>query len=170
MAINHNKATVHITSPYDDKILELNTKLNNTYVAYGKLGVSKIQLQADQDTNAMGYNKANAVSRTISKSSRLYKNSSWDLVDAESEADFSINELKENELPNELKGKSKKEIKSYISKKREERETLKSSISELNLLRRDYLKENTPRTHNGLESAMLNAIKSQAKKKNYNWK
>jgi len=28
MAINHNEATIHIASPYDDEILELNEKLN----------------------------------------------------------------------------------------------------------------------------------------------
>ena len=83
MAINHNKATVHIASPYDDKILELNDKLNKTYVSYGYLGRQRMEMQAEQDLNAMSYDKANAVSRTVSKSSRLYKNSSWDLVDAE---------------------------------------------------------------------------------------
>jgi len=41
MAINHNEATVHVASPYDDKILELNEKLNKTYVAYGSAGRKK---------------------------------------------------------------------------------------------------------------------------------
>ena len=94
MAINHNEATVHVASPYDDKILELNEKLNKTYVAYGSAGRKKMEMQAEQDSNAMSYNKANAVSRTVSKSSRLYKNSSWDLVDAEKESDFSYRRFK----------------------------------------------------------------------------
>jgi len=43
IAINHNEATVHVASPYDDKILELNKKLNQTYVAYGSNGRKKME-------------------------------------------------------------------------------------------------------------------------------
>lgn len=169
MAINHNKATVHVASPYDDKILELNQKLNKTYVAYGYEGRQKMELQEVQDSNARGYNKANAVSRTVSKSSKFYKNSSWDLVDAEQEADFSYEELKKEQLPKELKDKSVAEIKTYVEKKRKERELLKTQINELNKQRRDYIASKTTKDSNGLENAMINAIKSQAKLKNYSW-
>ena len=169
MAINHNKATVHIASPYDDKIIELNEKLNKTYVAYGKTGKAKMELQAEQDSNAIGYNKANAVSRTVSKSSRLYKNSSWDLVDAEKEESFSYDDLKQNELPQELKGKSKEDIKRYIKNKSVERKRLQKSINDLNNKRKDYVAKQSNDLNNGLENAMLKAIKSQANKKNYNW-
>ena len=168
MAINHNKATVHIASPYDDKILHLNEKLNKTYVAYGRMGVKKMEMQAQQDSNARSYNKANAVSRTVSKSSRLYKNSSWDLVDAESESDFSYEELDKDQLPEELKGKSTEEIKSYVDKKRKEREKLQKEIAELNAKRRQYVASKS-QGDNGLENAMINAIKTQAQKKNYIW-
>lgn len=169
MAINHNQATVHITSPYDDEILKLNEKLNTTYVAYGKAGKAKMELQAEQDANAMNYNKANAVSRTVSKSSRLYKNSSWDLVDAEKETHFSYEELKGSQLPNNLKGKSKTEIKTYIENKRKEREILQKSIGELNKKRKKFIAKKSTNTKNELENAMIKAIKTQAKSKNYTW-
>ena len=169
MAINHNQVTVHIASPYDDKILELNEKLNRTYVAYGNAGRKKIEMQAEQDSNARSYNKANAVSRTVSKSSRLYKNSSWDLVDAEKEDDFSYDNIKDSQLPKELKGKSKAEIKSYVEKKRKERETLQKTIAELNMKRRGYIESKTKDSDNGLENALIKAIKTQAKQKNYKW-
>lgn len=169
MAINHNEATVHVASPYDDKILELNEKLNKTYVAYGNVGRKKMEMQAEQDSNALSYNKANAVSRTVSKSSRLYINSSWDLVDAEKEKDFSYDDLDEKQLPEELKGKSKDEIKTYVEKKAKAREKLQQEIEALNTKRRNYVaKQNTDST-NSLESAMLQALKTQAEKKNYKW-
>lgn len=169
MAINHNQATVHIASPYDDKILELNEKLNKTYVAYGSVGKAKMEMQAEQDMNAMSYNKANAVSRTVSKSSRLYKNSSWDLVDAEKEENFSYDDLKTEQLPKELKGKSKAEIKTYVETKRKERIKLQEEIKTLNTKRRQYIAENKAQSENGLENAMIKSIKTQAKKKNYKW-
>lgn len=169
IAINPNQATVHVASPYDDKILELNEKLNKTYIAYGSAGRKKMKMQAEQDSNAMSYNKANAVSRTVSKSSRLYKNSSWDLVDAEKEANFSYEDLDKKQLPEALKGKTKAEIKSYIEKKRKIREKLQNDIATLNLKRRNHIAKQNTDSKNGLESALIKALKSQAEKKNYKW-
>ena len=169
MAINHNKSTVHIASPYDDMILQLNIQLNGTYIPYGSQGRKKRQLQEEQDGNAEDYSKANAVSRTVSKSSHLYKNTSWDLVDAESESGFSYDDLKEKDLPENLQGKSKSEIKTFIAKHRAERKRIQDEIANLNKKRRAYIAKQKNETNNGLESAMIDALKKQAKRKNYTW-
>ena len=169
MAINHNQATTYVASPYDDQILKLNKKLNGTYVAYGYLAEEKMALQSMQDTNANRYGKSNAVSRTVSKSSHLYKNSNWDLVDAEADKDFKYEDLKKSDLPQELKGKSTAEIKAYVSKKRKEREAIQDEIQQLNLERKDYILKQQKESSNGLENAMIKAIKTQAKQKNYKW-
>ncbi|APY11279.1 hypothetical protein BWZ22_08495 [Seonamhaeicola sp. S2-3] len=169
MAINHNQKTVHIASPYDDEILILNKKLNKTYVAYGKRGASKIALQAEQDSNAGYYSKANAVKRTVSKSSHLYKNKSWDLVDAVEDKEVAIEDLNDDVLPDVLKGKSKLEIENYILEKKKERETIQKKIQELNAKRSKYIAAQSTKTNNGLQNAMTKAIKEQAKKKKYTW-
>lgn len=169
MAINHNQATTYAASPYDDKILQLNHRLNKTYVAYGSAGVQKMALQAEQDGNAEGYSMANAVSRTVSKSSHLYTNDTWDLVDAEKSKSFKYEDLKETDLPKELKGKSTNEIKAYITRKGKEREEVQKEIQNLNEKRRQYLMNLQKEDNTSLESAMLNAIKNQAKQKNYIW-
>jgi hypothetical protein len=169
MAINHNHATVYIASPYDDQILQLNKKLNGTYIAYGYWAEEKIALQSSQDTNANRYGKSNAVTRTVSKSSHLYKNSNWDLVDAETDKNFKYEDLKDSDLPQELKGKTKEEIKAYVAKKRKEREAIQEEIQQLNLKRKDYISKQQKQTDNGLENAMIKAIKTQAHQKNYRW-
>lgn len=169
MAINHNRATVNISSPYDDDILILNRKLNSTYVSYGNRGNEKIQLQSEQDDKAEGYSKANAVGRTVSKSSHLYKNSSWDLVDAVENEEVVIDDLKPSELPKELKEKTNAEIKIYITKKQQERDAINKKIQQLNTKRKHFINEQQKGVKNGLEDAMINAIKTQAKKKNYLW-
>ena len=169
MAINHNQKTVHIASPFDETILQLNIKLNKTYVGYGSQGRHKMAMQSTQDSNARGYSKENAVSRTVSKSSHLYKNSSWDLVDAVEEEAVEIEDLSEAELPAELKGKSDKQIQAYIEAKSKERKQIQAKIQELNEKRRAYIEQQSSDKDNALESAMLNAIKSQAKKKQYEW-
>ncbi|WP_299551840.1 vWA domain-containing protein [Seonamhaeicola sp.] len=170
MAIDHNQKTVHIASPYDDKILMLNQQLNKTYVAYGKRGRDKVAEQAQQDTNARVYGYANAVKRSVSKSSHFYKNASWDLVDAVENEEVVIEDLKEEALPEVLKGKSESEIKAYVAKKKTERAAIQKKIQELNVKRTKYISEQSrTKNTNGLENAMTKAIKEQAKKKQYTW-
>lgn len=169
LAIDHNQKTVHIASPYDDAILELNIRLNNTYIAYGKQGASKAAMQMTQDNEAESYNKANAVSRTVSKSSHFYKNSTWDLVDAIEEDSIELDSLDDASLPTQLKGKSIKEIKAYVAKKSKERIQIQKEIQALNTKRRTYIASKQKDAKNGLENAMIQAIKTQAKKKNYQW-
>lgn len=172
MAIDHNKISVHIASPYDDAILKYNTQLNETYIPYGDAGYSKMQNQRVQDSNAQGYSNANAVKRTISKSSHFYKNSSWDLVDAETEKGFSYEKIKMDQLPKELQDKSVDELKSLVEQKRTERQSIQEEINKLNAKRKVFVAEQKKLNNdiNGLENAMINAIKKQAAAKNYKWK
>ncbi|MGA1227705.1 MAG: hypothetical protein ACO3VF_10870 [Tamlana sp.] len=169
MAINQNQKTVHIVSPYDDEILILNQKLNKTYFIYGLQGKQKLALQAEQDNNANSYSKANTVKRTVSKSSHLYKNETWDLVDAVETEEVIVEDLKEEVLPTELKGKTKAEIKTYISQKSKEREAIQKEIQELNEKHKTYVLKQQKANTNGMENAMVKAIKEQAQKKKYSW-
>ncbi|GAA3508635.1 hypothetical protein GCM10022393_20230 [Aquimarina addita] len=168
-AIDHNRKTIHIITPYDDIILQLNKKLNNTYIYYGNEGSKKRSLQAEQDINARSYGAANAVSRTISKSSGFYKNESWDLVDASTDKDFELEEISEEQLPAELKNKSTVELKEHINQKSKERKQIQNDIQELNKKRSDYIKNNSKKDETSLETALLNAIKTQGKRKSFTW-
>lgn len=169
MAIDHNRQVVHIDTPYDDVIIKLNSKLNNTYISYGSLGYEKKALQSAQDSNAAELEEAVVVQRAVSKSSRLYKNTQWDLVDAVEDDEAVITRLKEKDLPKELHGKSEGEIKAYVTEKKAEREKIQKEIQELNAKREVYIAENQKEDKGELENALLSAIKAQASKKNYKW-
>lgn len=170
MAIDHNREVVHIATPYDDVIIKLNSRLNKTYISYGALGAAKIQQQSAQDSNAMEMEEAVAVKRAVSKSSRLYTNSSWDLVDASKAEGFDIDKIEKEQLPTELKEKSKTEIASYIEGKKKERSDIQKEIQDLNSKREAYIASQQKDNEKGeLENAMLIAIKKQAAKKNYRW-
>lgn len=170
IAINSDRATVHVSSPYDQEILRKNEALNKTYVGYGNLASSKMALQSSQDQNAQAYGEVNAVKRAVSKSSRLYKNSSWDLVDAAEENEEIVRKLKENELPSQLKGKSQQEIKKYITLKKMERSQIQEEIAALNIKRKTYVTSQTNNKDNELRSALIDAIKKQGRLKSYSWK
>lgn len=171
MAIDHNRKIIQIITPYDDRILILNNKLNKTYIPYGQRGQYKMSMQEAQDANAASINSEVKLKRTVSKSSRLYNNSTWDLVDAAEEDSFEVSKLKEEELPAELKGKSEKEITKYIEAKKTERDAVQAEIQELNKKRTAYIaKKSAEGGDTGLENAMIKAIKKQAALKKYVWK
>ncbi|MCF6279876.1 MAG: VWA domain-containing protein [Flavobacteriaceae bacterium] len=170
--IDQNREIIHISTPYDDIIIQLNSKLNKTYVSYGSQGYSKMRLQSAQDDNAMELEEVVAVKRAVSKSSKMYKNKSWDLVDAEKEADFRYSKLDKKTLPKELQNKSTEELKVYVKQKSVERVKIQKEIQELNKKRTAYIteKRKASSSEETLDSAMIKAIKKQAKKKNYTWK
>ncbi len=170
MAIDHNKQVVHIDTPYDNLIIELNGKLNQTYISYGSLGASKRAMQSQQDANAEALEEVVIVKRAVSKSSRMYNNASWDLVDAMEDRDFDVSKLEKEQLPAELQEKSTPEIARYIEAKKKERSAIQKKIRELNTKRDAFIAENQKENTQGeLENAMLAAIKKQAEKKKYKW-
>lgn len=171
MSIDQDRKTVYIETPYDKKIAELNNRLNDTYIAYGSLGRTKKQNQVAQDRNAMQYGQANLAKRAVSKSSHVYKNDSWDLVDASKEKSFSIAEIEEDALPTEMKNMDDEEKMAYIVSKNAEREKIQAEIVKTNLLREDYIAKErakqTPDAAETLDNAMITAIKEQAKAKQF---
>ena len=169
MAIDHNKQIVHINTPYDDVIIKLNSKLNSTYISYGAMGSKKLELQSQQDNNAMELEEAVAVKRAVSKSSGMYKNSSWDLIDAAEDDEFDVAAVKKEELPKALRDKSKAELTAFIGEKKAERTKIHKEIQELSAKREIYISEHAQQEKGELESAMLKAIKRQAAGKSFKW-
>ena len=171
MTINHNKNIVHIVTPYDNDIIILNKRLNKTYIHYGSAGYSKYTNQAKQDANAETLDEVVVVKRAVSKSSKLYNNFEWDLVDASKAKKIDYNKLSKKHLPKNLQTKSSKEIKNYVDTKRKERTEIQQKIQQLDKKRKQYVakKQRENNTKNELENVMIKAIKKQAKKKKYSW-
>lgn len=169
MAIDHNRHVVHIDTPYDRLIIQLNERLNSTYISYGAMGREKKAMQYAQDSNAMELEEAVAVQRAVSKSSSLYKNGQWDLVDAVQEDEKALERLDRASLPPALQGKSTPQIKAYVAERRTEREKIQKEIQELNAKREVYLAKHQGQEKGELETALMAAIKARAAQKNYRW-
>ncbi|MBK6889138.1 MAG: VWA domain-containing protein [Sphingobacteriales bacterium] len=171
--IEQNNQILHVDAPQDDEILRLNQELNSTYIAIGRDGISKKERQAMQDNNAGSYGKANATQRAISKSKAAYKNDDWDAVDAYESAPASIEKLAEDDLPSELKGKSKDEIKQYIETQSVKRKEIQVKINDLDTERRKYVAEKQAEMaktgKNTLDEVMLKTIRDQGTKAGLNF-
>jgi hypothetical protein len=169
MNIDHNAEIVHIAAPQDDEIIILGQELNKTYIAFGYAGKEKKELQAEQDANSMSVSNEVMVQRSLTKSGAQYKNSGWDLVDATKDGNVKIDELKDEELPDEMKNMSTQQKKDYISKMEKERSRIQTKINKLNDERSKYIAEKMldNKNTNTLDAVMIKTIREQAKQKNY---
>lgn len=171
-AIDSDRVLKGISTPYDDDLIVLNGKINKTYVPYGKEGRQNLSRQMEQDMNAAKQSSAVSAGRAVTKGSKLYKASNWDLVDALDEKDMSVDELEKEYLPQELQSMSKKELESYVRKKKRARETIKQEIAELSRKRDAYIlkKEKEAAGEETLGSAILKNLRTQAEAKNFSFK
>ncbi len=167
--INHNQETVYVPTPYDDKINKLNEELNKTYIPFGKKGKEKKLNQTMQDKNSYEYSTTNAADRATFKSSKKYKNTDWDLVDAY-EKDKKI--LKNVEVhADTLQNISVEELEAQIQEVSIRRTNIQNEIQELDKKRRKYKAENTKtEDKTSLQQNMIKSIKKQAKEKGYKTK
>ncbi|WP_114821445.1 VWA domain-containing protein [Chryseobacterium sp. KLBC 52] len=170
--IDSDRKVLYIETPYDIRISEFNAKLNDTYIYYGNHGSEYRLKQITQDKNAEAQSASNLVERTVAKSKKnAYKNDHWDLVDkAEKDAGFIAN-VKESELPAELKGKSKEEIQKTIAAKSAARDKIQKEIEELSKKRQTYIDSEMKKRGTGdsddLGKAIESSIVELAKKNGY---
>jgi hypothetical protein len=172
MVIDHNQAVVHFEAPQDKEIARLGVELNKTYVAFGAAGAANAARQVAQDANSISLSsQGSSVQRALAKSSALYCNSSWDLVDACKGTNFTLSALKNEELPAEMQQMSQTERKAYIETKTKERETIQEQINRLNAERTKFVADKTKQLKmtNTLDSVVLSTVREQATKRNYSF-
>ncbi len=173
MNIDQNEKVVHIPTPYDDEVLALNKKLNDTYIGYGSKGSSYKEMQVANDASAGNYSSANTRTRAFYKTKKNYSNTSWDLVDAtEKDYDGFMKGVETKELPEEMQKMSKEEQKEYVDQKRTERQELQKELKTLEQKVDAYIVEKRKEmaegdTKNTLDNVMMDAIRKQAEDKGF---
>ena len=170
--INQNAKQEEIPTPYDSTIYALNTKLNGTYISYGYAGATAMETQKMADKNNAVMSSASGIKRIEVKSnSKLYRNDSWDVVDAAKHDTLFFAKVDMKTLPENLKNKSRKELQQIVKQKSEERSNIQKQI-EANTTKRDaYIAaekaKNAARNNTAtLETEIEKIIKQQAKQFN----
>ncbi|MDA7501906.1 hypothetical protein N8482_01395 [Chitinophagales bacterium] len=165
--IDQNETVLHIDSPQDKEINELNKKLNDTYIGYGYNGNAMKSRQMEQDDNASSFGRANTSQRVKSKASSAYKNESWDIVDAVAEESVELSEMEPEDLPEEMKDMDDEEKVAFVNEKSEERKRVQSEINRLDAERTKYVAEERARMSSDgsattLDEAIIKTIREQA--------
>jgi hypothetical protein len=168
--IDQNRKTIHIEAPQDSEIAELGIRLNDTYIAYGKAGKMSAQRQAAQDNNAAAASETAGMDRALTKSSPYYRNDAWDLVDALESDKVKLEDMKAEDLPENMQRMSAEERKAYIESMATERAQIQQRIQQLSDQRKKHVAaEMKKHQENGdtLGSAVTQLVREQAKQRNF---
>ncbi len=167
--INHNAAIEEIPTPYDSLLLTYNDQLNGTYISYGYTGADAYLAQGKVDQLNYSVSRSVAVKRvTVKGKKELYKNSTWDAVDAATEDAKFIEKLDKQTLSDSLKNKSNEELKLVIAEKKKARTTIQNEIGKLSAQRDAYIatekaKKAVMSNEPTLETEIEKIIKTQAR-------
>lgn len=155
--INQDRKRVSIPCPQDKILIELNTKLNKTYLWFGTKSnrQSYGANQLAQDRNAykgalaqpgedLAGQQAAApafAGRAMSKASGLYDNRARDLVDAAEADEKTIESLGKELLPEAMQEMEAPARKKYIAEKSAERKQIQEEIKRVSQERAEHLKK-----------------------------
>lgn len=175
LVIDQDKVVAHIDAPQDKRIVELSSKLNETYIGWGAQRDQAAEMQKMADADAIANNEKGAhVDRAITKSSQNYSNAGWDLCDAVKDKKVDITKLKNEELPEHLRGKTVQELNKLVADATAKREQIQKEIQTLSKEREahiaDALKKQADSGDKSLDQAMIEATRAQASKVGYNFK
>ncbi|MBL7828207.1 MAG: VWA domain-containing protein [Saprospiraceae bacterium] len=169
MIIDTDQKVVHISTPYDARMMELSGKMNATYIGYGSFGEEKKMRQVAQDKNAETYGAANATQRAASKAKASYSNEDWDIVDASDRDKDFLKKVDKKDLPKEFQGKSDAELQKEIERLKADREAIRKEIAELEKKINTFIAEETKKqtSTQTLDNVLIQAVVDQAKDKGF---
>lgn len=165
-SINQNQQIAAISSPYDQEITEWNTKLNATYIPYGRNGLIGQQRQAREDQNSA----ANITARSNSKITPYYRNSSWDLVDAIEDQIVKLEDIPAKDLPVEMRSMTLEQKRQYIKAKKAERKVIQAKIASLSKQRDAYVaaeRRKAPPKDKTLDTVIVQSLRTQLATKGF---
>lgn len=158
-----------IDTPYDKDLAEINSKLIKTNVCYGlekdRMDGESKKKSAEALPGAGGVAADSAGFR--SKASRLAAN---DLLDDIKEGKKKLEDVKDEELPDEMKKMKPEERKAHLEKLQKERDELKKKALDLDKKRLEFinkkLAEDKDKGKDGFDNQILDTLRKQAEKKN----
>ncbi|MBV6492124.1 MAG: hypothetical protein LDLANPLL_00115 [Turneriella sp.] len=168
--IDQNQMVQVMTTPYDEEIRALGYAYNDTVIPLGESGVvaeKRIKMQDRKIADASPQSGASTERAQAKASAQYSEANSWDLTSAASQEE-TLERIKKDDLPQELKEKSKNEIKAYVSKKQAERKKIQTRIDALAKKRNEYiLRASKENRKDNFGRATQISIRAQGKKRGF---
>ncbi len=168
-AIAQDGGVQAITTPYDTKLAQLAGKIGKTYITYGSLSTQRlnsVRQSAAEVTITADASMGAQADRAVNKAVNSFSYDGDLIQDVENEV-VKIEDVKESQLPEELKKLSSAERKKEIEKRIAERKKIRAEILTLSKQRDEYLATERKKTNRqeGFDAAVARALEEQLLKK-----
>jgi VWA domain-containing protein len=169
--IDQNRKAVHIPAPQDAQIEKLGEELNTTYVGYGAEGRMRGALQAELDASSKKMAPGANVGRQMTKAGAHYNNARWDMVDGLKDGKIKIEEMKDEDLPEEMRKMTLDERKAHVAKLGKQRAEIQEKIKTLAADRAKFVaaekKKLADKGEDTLEAVIIKSVRAQAATRNF---
>ena len=153
-----------IETPYDEELSRMNMLLEETVIPYGSA--------EERKSYAKRRDKVSAMAPSMAAERAAYKSAgadmgTYDLIDALSEGSVELEDLKEAELPSEMRGMTQKEKENYVKQVEKKRRVLMEQIAELSGKRSSYIAQKIAETgaEDSFDEVVQRVIEEQASDK-----
>jgi hypothetical protein len=155
------------TTPFDKRLGELNDALARTTLAFGDAPVQRL---AEAKTRGALAAAAPEKAERAAFNAKNSQAAAYDLLDSIKQKKVKLEELKKDQLPEQLKNKSLEEQKKYLAELDKKRAALNKEVLELDKKRSDYIAqkqaEQSAKGKAGFDGQVLDILRSQAKRSN----
>lgn len=162
-----------VAAPQDDQIAQLSAKLDDTYVGYGAGAGGKLEAKRGAYGAAKSAGSAVLAERAAFQANaapaQVAAEAEWDAVSALESGTMKKEDLKADQLPEEVRNLDKAARDKYLDEKLAERKRIKEEISRLQTQRKAYIaaEEKKAAGASSLDRAMIDSIRKQAVKRGY---
>ncbi|MCP4431604.1 MAG: VWA domain-containing protein [Gammaproteobacteria bacterium] len=170
--VENSGNAVAVSTPFDKKLSELASSLEDTRIFYGDARQRKIQAEKidagkklERELSEAALARRSTFNASTSGKANFLGDS--ELVDALSSGRVDLDDIAEQELPETLKAMAPEEQKDFIKQQGARRDQIKQEIRKLSDSRQRYIEAQiTPDTaKESLDEKIYSAIKNQAKAK-----
>jgi Mg-chelatase subunit ChlD len=155
---------VAIATPFDKPLADINTELTGTTVVFGRGEKRAADEEKLKEAAALAPPAAADRAGFIAKDGKA---ASYDLLDAVKAKKVKLEDLKDDELPADMKKMKPEERKAHLEKLDKKRAELRQKALELDKKRSDYIQEELKKTKkgkDGFDEQVLQTLRKQAKK------
>ena len=164
-ALAHDGGVAAVDTPFDGRLAELSSRLEGTTMAFGRRREAVMSSLAAARGMLAAAPAAAMAERASFKAAGGAGGSfaaESDLLEAVEAKKVDLGAVKDEELPEALRGKSEAERRTALDKTRREREALKAEIAKVSKEREAWKAKNAPASKDSFDARLVETLKAQA--------
>jgi Mg-chelatase subunit ChlD len=158
---------VAVATPFDKRLGEINTELAGSTLVFGRGAMRKEADKKAGEARRLAGAAPGAAAERAGYLAKSGKGAAYDLLTQIKDGKVKLEELKEAELPDELKKIKPSERKPYLEKLEKRRQELRKEVLDLDKKRSEFIKkelEKKGKGKDGFDNQVLDMLRKQAKK------